>query len=351
MSKEWQLKSLADADVAGKKVLVRVDFNVELDEHQDVLEKYKLESAMQTVLHLVGQGARVALATHFGRPDGKPNEKYSLSQISDDTERAFGLPVVFVADCIGASVVAALEMLQVGEILLLENVRFYPGEETNDKTFSRELAAPFDLFVNEAFSVCHRDQASVTGVTAHLPSYAGFHLLEEITQLSRVLVAPEHPAVAIVGGAKIETKLPVLQAFAATYDAVLVGSKIADEALAQGMTFSDNVKLPTDYAEGHLDVGVETTRTFVAAIAGAKTVVWNGPLGKFEESPYDVGTRAIVEAMVVSEAFTVAGGGESVQALENWGFFDRIGFVSTGGGAMLDFLAGAPMPGLDRLVG
>ncbi len=346
---ERRLKSIEGVDVTGKKVLVRVDFNVELDEHQDVLEKYKLESAMKTVLHLVGQGARVALATHFGRPDGKADEKYSLSQIADDTERAYGLPVRFVADCIGDQVVAALDVLQVGEILLLENVRFYPGEETNDARFAQQLAAPFDLFVNEAFSVCHRDQASVTGVTAYLPSYAGYHLLEEVNQLSRVLQSPEHPAVAIIGGAKIETKLPVLQAFAATYDAVLVGSKIADEASTQGMTFTDNVKLPTDYAQGHLDIGVGTAEDFVRSIQGAKTVVWNGPLGKFEEPPYDAGTRAIVMAMVESGAFTVAGGGESVQVLEQWGYFDRIGFVSTGGGAMLDFLAGAPMPGLDRL--
>jgi phosphoglycerate kinase len=343
-----QLKSLEGVDVAGKKVLVRVDFNVELDDHQDVLEQYKLTSAKRTIEYLVGQGVRVAMVTHFGRPDGKVNEKYSLQQIADDAERALGVEVLFVPTCVGDEVVQALESLSAGQVLLLENVRFFPGEETNDAAFAQQLAAPFDLFVNEAFSVCHRDQASVTAVTQYLPSVAGYHLLDEVKHLSRAL-APEHPAVAIIGGAKIETKLPVISAFESVYDTVLVGSKIADEALAQQQFFSDKVILPTDYAEDHLDIGSETVSLFTERLQDARMIVWNGPLGKFEQPPFDMGTRAVLEAMIASGAMTIVGGGESVQVLEAWGLFDKIGFVSTGGGAMLDFLAGAPMPGLEAL--
>lgn len=345
-----QLRTLEGQDVRGKIVLVRVDFNVELDENRDVREKYKIVAGKQTIEWLMAQGAHVALATHFGRPEGKHNEKFSVKQIADDAERLLDIRIKFVDDCIGESVEAALHHLRPDrEAVLLENVRFYPGEEANSPEFAKKLAKPFDLFVNEAFSVCHRDQASVTGVTEHLPSFAGWHLAGEVEHLARVLNHPEHPAIAVIGGAKIETKLPVLKAFEAMYDYVLVGSKIALEASAESLVFSDKVLLPKDYAKDNLDIGPETVKMFEGALRGARTIVWNGPLGKFEEPPYDEGTKRILDAVLKSDAFSVIGGGESVQMLEEWGAFDKIGFVSTGGGAMLDFLGGAPMPGLDRI--
>jgi phosphoglycerate kinase len=340
------LKRIDELDVKGKKVLVRIDANVEIDANGDVREKYKIESARETVEHLVKQGAKVALISHFGRPDGKRDEKFSIKCLTDDVERALGVSVKFVDDCVSDSIAGVLEQLTSNQVLLLENVRFYPGEETNDLAFAELLAKPFEVFINEAFSVCHRDQASVTGITKFLPSAAGFHLLKEVEHLTEVLDHPQYPAIAIVGGAKIETKLPVLKAFEERYDTVLVGSKIADEAVAQGMSFSEKVLFPVDFAEGRFDIGPRAIEIFVSRIREAKTIVWNGPLGKFEEPPFDAGTRAIAEALATSDALTVVGGGESVQTLEEWHLFDRITFVSTGGGAMLDFLGGAPMPGL-----
>lgn len=345
----YHLRTLDGQDVRGKKVLVRIDCNVELDEKRDVREKYKVAAGKRTIDWLLAEGAKVALATHFGRPEGKRDEKFSVRQIADDVERILGIPVRFADDCVGEAVAAGLAACAPGEALLLENVRFHPGEEENDPAFARELAAPFDLFVNEAFSVCHRDQASVTGVTAFLPSFAGWHLVEEVERLTQVLEEPDRPAVAIIGGAKIETKLPMIQAFEARYDTVLVGSKIATEAKERGLTFSEKVRFPTDFAGDGLDIGEKTQEDFASVIASAKTVVWNGPLGKFEEPPYDTGTRRVLEAVVGNGAFSVMGGGESVQVLEEWGMFGRIGFVSTGGGAMLDFLGGVEMPGLKRL--
>ncbi|MEI8103703.1 MAG: phosphoglycerate kinase [Candidatus Moraniibacteriota bacterium] len=345
-----KLKRIDELEVKGKKVLVRIDANVEIDEKGDVREKYKIESAKQTVAYLVAQGAKVALVSHFGRPDGKVDEKFSVACLTDDVERALGVSVKFVDDCVSEAIPVELENLAENQVLLLENVRFYAEEETNDAGFAERLARPFEIFINEAFSVCHRDQASVTGITKFLPSGAGFHLLEEVRFLGEALQSPAHPAIAIIGGSKIETKIPVLKAFEAQYDFVLVGSKIADEAQAEGMSFSEKVMLPVDFAEGHLDIGAQTIELFVEKIQTAKTIVWNGPLGKFEESPYDTGTRAIVSSMAASDAVTIVGGGESVQTLEEWGCFGAMKFVSTGGGAMLDFLAGAPMPGLEALV-
>ena len=344
-----KLKRIDELDVKGKRVLVRIDANVEIDERGDVREKYKIESAKQTVKYLVGQGAKVALVSHFGRPNGKKDEKFSVRCLTDDVERALGVSVKFVDDCVSEIVPVELEGLVENQVLLLENVRFYAEEEVNEAGFAERLARPFEIFINEAFSVCHRDQASVTGITKFLPSGAGFHLLEEVQFLSKALQSPAHPAIAIIGGAKIETKIPILKAFESQYDIVLIGSKIADEARAEGMSFSEKVILPVDFAEEHLDIGAQTIKLFVEKIQTAKTIVWNGPLGKFEESPYDIGTRAIVSAMAASDALTIVGGGESVQTLEEWNCFEKIKFVSTGGGAMLDFLAGAPMPALQVL--
>lgn len=354
---------MSKEDFSGKNVLVRADFNVELDEREDVREKYKIAAARKTVDRLLAQGAHVALVTHFGRPthttvgnttntpEREGNEVYSVQKIADDVERILGVSVRFLEQCIGPSVREALATIVPTnrEVVLLENVRLYPGEEKNDEEFSKALAASFDVFINDAFSVCHRDQASVTGITAFLPSYAGLHLLEEVEKLTQALEHPEHPAIAIVGGSKIETKLPVLKAFESRYDTVLVGSRIALEAQAANMQFSDKVVLPEDYAEGNLDIGPRTIERFKQIIAGSKTVIWNGPLGKFEEAPFEKGTKSILEAVIESEAFSVIGGGESVQMLEEWGVFEKIGFVSTGGGAMLDFLGGVSMPGLEKL--
>lgn len=348
-----ELRGIENAkDVAGKKVLVRVDFNIELNDKQNVEEHFKLDIAKQTVDYLFGQKAeKVVLMSHFGRPDGKRDEKLSLQLLADDVERALGRKVRFAGDCIGESVVEAVANLSAGEVLLLENLRFYAEEESNDDSFARRLAAPFDMFVNEAFSVCHRAHASVVGITQHLESYAGFRLVEEVAHLEHLQENPVRPAVAIIGGAKIETKLPIIRNFEKLYDAVLVGGKIANEAIDQGIVFSDKVLLPQDFqGDQRFDIGPVTSAQYAQIIGMAKTVIWNGPMGKFEEKPYDLGTKIILHAIVANnEASVVIGGGESLAVVEREDVIDRVGFVSTGGGAMLDFLGGNPMPGLEVL--
>lgn len=345
------LRTLQDIDIAGKKVLVRVDFNVELDEKQDVKEKYKLRAAKETIDTLFRRGAaKVALATHFGRPEGKRDEQFAVRQIADDAERILERRIAFADDCVGDTVKIALDSLPIDTPLLLENVRFHSGDETNDSTFAQELAEPFDIFVNEAFSVCHRDQASVTGITKFLPSVAGLHLLREVENLTRVREQPERPAVAVIGGAKIATKLPLIKALETRYDRVLVGGKIAIEAKEQGLAFSKTVVLSDDYASPkQFDIGEHSIAKFREAILQAKTVVWNGPVGKFEQPEHARGTKAILDAIIESGAFSVVGGGESVEVIEEAGAMEKISFVSTGGGAMLEFLAEGPMPGLEAL--
>lgn len=345
------LRSVMDADIAGKKVLVRVDCNVELDENRDVREKYKVDAARHTVEHLLGLGAKVALLTHLGRPDGKPDDAFSARHIADDVERILARSVKFVGQSVGEEVAAALNGLSEGEVALLENVRFSPGEEVNDPEFARALAAPFDVFVNDAFSVCHRDQASVTGVTKFLPSFAGVHLLSEVKHLTDAREHPNRPALAIIGGAKIKTKLPIIRMFEEKYDRILVAGMVACEAEDQHIVFSEKVLLPEDYAADRQDIGRKTLLRFREEILKAKTIVWNGPLGKFEDPEFSAGTRMALASILESGAYSVVGGGETIIAVEEAGVFQDISFVSTGGGAMLEFLSGTSLPGLSVLEG
>jgi len=349
-----EIKKIQDGAFAGKKVLVRADFNVAIVDGK-IQERYKLEACKETVDFLSRQtGAKIALMSHLGRPDGKVASEFSLLQVKDELEKILGKKVIFVSDCIGEKVGEALEKLSDGEVLLLENVRFHEGDEKNDEEFSKKLSEHFEAFINEAFSVCHRNQASVTGVAKFLPSFAGFWLQKEITNLNRVLHEPEHPATAIIGGAKIETKLPLIEVFEKRYTNVLVGGKIAVEAEEQNLEFSPKVIMPVDYAqdgEGNkLDIGAQTISRFRDIIVRSKVIVWNGPMGKFEEKPYDNGTRQILDAVVDSDAFTLIGGGESVQVLEENGLMGKVSFVSTGGGAMLEYLSGKSMPGIEALL-
>lgn len=343
------IQKVQDGNFADKKVLVRADFNVAIVDGK-IKERFKLEACKKTVEHLSSQaGSKIALASHLGRPEGKVNPEFSLGQIKDELEKILNKKIVFVSDCIGDVVAEALEKLNPGEIILLENVRFHAGDEKNDQEFSEKLAENFDFFVNDAFSVCHRNQASVSGVTKYIKSYAGLWLQEEIRNLNKVIHEPESPATAIIGGAKIETKLPLINKFEQCYSHILVGGKIANEAIDQKTVFSGKVILPIDFAEDRLDIGPKTIERFKEIIALSKVIVWNGPMGKFEQSPYDAGTRAILNAVVESDAFTLIGGGESVQVLEENNLMDKISFVSTGGGAMLEYLSGNSMPGIEAL--
>ena len=343
------IKKIQEGVFLSKKVLVRADFNVAIVDGK-IQEHYKLEACKKSVDHLSGQqGAKVALMSHLGRPDGKVNLEFSLGQIKEELEKILNKKIVFIDECIGEKVAKSLEKLQEGEILLLENVRFHSEEEVNDAEFAKQLAENFDVFVNDAFSVCHRDKASVTGVTKFLPSFAGLWLQEEIKNLNKVIHEPLQPATAIIGGAKIETKLPLINKFEQTYAHILVGGKIANEAIDQKTEFSSKVILPMDFAIDRLDIGPKTIARFKDIIAVSKVVVWNGPMGKFEEKPYDCGTKEILDAIIESDAFTLIGGGESVQVLEENNLMDKVSFVSTGGGAMLEYLSGNHMPGIESL--
>ncbi|MDO8566336.1 MAG: phosphoglycerate kinase [Candidatus Moranbacteria bacterium] len=345
------IRSIEQANFKNKKALVRMDFNVELDNIAQVQEHFKLEVLKKTIDYILGfPGVKVAMLTHFGRPKGKNDPHYSVAKLVPAVEQAFARKVTFVSDCIGKDVVKALDALPSGELLLLENVRFYPEEEANDEEFAKSLAKPFDIYVNEAFGVDHRNHASVTTITKFLPAYAGLHVLEEIEKLDYIRLLPDHPAVAIIGGAKIETKLPLIQALEKNFDAILVGGKVANEAIDQKIVFSEKVLLPLDFDSPlRLDIGPNTIACFIQVIKIAKTIVWNGPLGKFEEKPYDMGTNAILHAILESQAFFVIGGGESLAVLEKTGVMDRIGFVSSGGGAMLEYLSGKKLPGIEAL--
>lgn len=343
------MRNIQNAQLDGKKVLVRADFNVAISDGK-VQEEFKLCACKQTVDHVLSQhGTKIALISHLGRPEGQVNEEFSLKQILPALEKILGRKVIFVNDCIGQQVQEAVDSLGDGDVALLENVRFHGGDESNDLEFSEGLSKGFDVFINDAFSVCHRDQASVTGVTRFLPSYAGLWLQKEIEALKKVAYATDHPAVAIIGGAKIETKLPLIKKFEESYDWVLVGGRIANEAIEKSVAFSSKVLLPVDFAKEHMDIGKQTIEKFKEKIAAAKLIVWNGPMGKFEQSPFDQGTREILGAVVQSGAFTVVGGGESVQAIEQAGLLENVSFVSTGGGAMLEYLSGNSMPGIDCL--
>ncbi len=345
------LRKLESLEIAGKKVLVRVDFNVELTDVAHIQEGYKIKVAKATIDTLFNGGAaKVALLTHFGRPTGPEDQSFSTKRLVDEVGRVLERPIVFAPASLGASVVQALESLPVGAALLLENVRFNPGEEANDPNFSRLLAEPFDCYINEAFGVSHRAHASVVGLPDLLPSAAGLHLIDEIIHLDALKENPTRPAVAIIGGAKIETKLPLIQAFQEIYDCVLVGGKIANEALDQNISFNEKVLLPKDFdSDKRLDIGPMTAAFFAQIIKKAKTIVWNGPMGKFEEKPYDIGTNVILQAILESQAKVVIGGGESLAVLEEAGVFHKIGFVSSGGGAMLEYLSGKALPGLEAL--
>lgn len=344
-----EMKKIQDAEVENKKVLIRADFNVAIVAGE-VKERFKLEACKKTVDFLAQKtGTKIALCSHLGRPEGKVNAEFSLEQIKDELETILGKKIVFLNDCIGEKIKEGLENLNEGEILLLENVRFHEGDEKNNEEFSKKLSENFDIFVNDAFSVCHRNQASVTGVTKFLPSYGGLWLQKEIENLSKLIHEPLHPAVAVIGGAKIETKLPLIQKFEKIYDYVLIGGRVANEAIDQKIQFSSRVILPIDFADERLDIGPKTIQRFKEIISTSKMVVWNGPMGKFEQPPYDKGTRQILDIIADSDMYTVIGGGESVQVLEENKLMGSISFVSTGGGAMLEYLSGNLMPGIESL--
>jgi len=384
-------KTIRDIDLRGKRVLVRVDYNVPVKEGK-VGDDTRILAAMPTLDYLLEKGAALILCSHLGRPKGGPEAKYSLKPVADHLSTLMKNPVLFAEDCIGPVAEKAAQALKPGEVLLLENTRFHPEEEKNDLGMAKQLAALADVYVNDAFGSAHRAHASTEGVARFLPAVAGFLLEKEIKYLGQAVADPEKPFVAILGGAKISDKIGVIKNLLAKADSILIGggmantffkadgypvadSLVEDEALdtakeilAQAGT---KLRLPVDVviadkfeagaaqktmASGPvpdgwriLDIGPETISHYAKIIHEAKTVVWNGPMGVFEFPEFAKGTYAIAQAAAESGAVTIVGGGESVAAVKQSGLSDKITHISTGGGASLEMLEGLTLPGVAAL--
>ena len=380
-------------DVQGRRVLVRVDLNVPIDEHGVVGDDTRIRAALPTIQQLRAGGARVILMSHLGRPKGERNPKYSLAPVAGRLSELLGAPVAFADDCVGAPAAAAVAELADGDVLLIENLRYHAAEETNDAAFAAQLAELADLYVNDAFGAAHRAHASTEGVAQLLPAHAGLLMDREVSVLTSLLEAPAHPFVAIVGGVKVADKIAVLEKLVEVADTVLiggamaftfvvaeggeVGSSLHEDAEGQAIALRAKAKaaetgcellLPSDVIAADafsadaatqitpadeipagwmgLDVGPETVALYADRIRSAKTVLWNGPMGAFEMAPFAEGTRAVAQAVAECAGTTVVGGGDSVAAITQFGYADRVAHVSTGGGASLELLEGRVLPGV-----
>jgi phosphoglycerate kinase len=384
--------SIRDLDLRGRRVLVRVDFNVPLSAAGAVEDDTRIRETLPTLRHALDAGARLALASHLGRPKGKFNAKYSLKPVAAHLGKLIGRDVKFAADCVGAEAEALARSLADGEVLLLENVRFHPEEEANDAAFARQLAALCEVYINDAFGSAHRAHASTEGI-AHCVAQAAAGLLmeKELTYLGKALENPEHPYVVILGGAKVSDKMEVIQKLLPLCDTLLIGggmaytflkargagigkSLVEDDKLelARGLLSDGKLRLPVDHVVAPkieqgvetrvlptsaavpaewmgLDIGPAAVAQFAAEIRRARTVLWNGPMGVFETDTFAAGTLAVAQAVAASGATSIVGGGDSVAALAKAGLSSKITHVSTGGGASLEFLAGRKLPGVEAL--
>ncbi|MCK5123269.1 MAG: phosphoglycerate kinase [Candidatus Pacebacteria bacterium] len=392
------LKSIKN--LKNKKVLVRVDFNVPVgdDGIVDDKEDWRMKAALPTIEYLLEKKAKVILMTHLGRPEASQkfikskihkvkNQKYSLRPVAERLEELLNRKIKFVNDCVGDKVKKVANEIKTGEIVMLENLRFYKEEKENNKEFAKELAGLADVYINNAFSVSHRKHASVVAVTKFLPSYAGLLLEKEVKILSKAINNPEKPVIIIIGGAKIKTKIPVIKYLSNKFDNILAGGVVANVILkAKGVdiknsllddininevkkiSFKDNkLHIPVDAVVCNsknkvvlsaigkiknnkiLDIGPETAKLYSKIISDSKTIIWNGPMGLFEKEEFSSGTKAVAKAVVKSEGYVIIGGGDTIAAVDKFGDLKKINYICTGGGAMLEFLAGKELPGLEAL--
>ena len=363
------MRTLKNFEVKDKRVLVRCDFNVPLDEEGNIakrtlssslssfppepkiLDDFRIKQTLPTIEYLIGKGAKVILMSHLGRPEGKVVESLKLTPIQNRLMEYldYNPPATYISkapDCVGEEIEKWSREMQPGEILLLENLRFYKEEEGNNEGFARKLAKLGDIYINDAFSVCHRNHASIVGIPKYLPSGAGFLLEKEVKVLSQIIKNPKRPLVVIIGGSKVEDKAKVAERFFGIAKFLLLGNLIAKERIKEKK--SKKIFLPADSKE-NLDIGEKTIKIFKEKIFQAKTIFWTGPLGKIEEKKYQKGTREIAKAIVDSGAFSVIGGGDTVEFINKIGLIEKFNHVSIGGGAMLAFLAGEKLPGLEIL--
>ncbi len=388
--------SIRDLELKGKRVFVRVDFNVPMNNAGEITDDTRLRASLPTLQEAVARGGRIILASHLGRPKGKPDPKMSLRPVAARLSELLGKPVGFVPECVGAEAETQVAALHDGEVLLLENLRFHAGEEKNDPEFARRLAALAEVYVNDAFGAAHRAHASTEGITHHLsPAAAGLLMEKELEYLSKAVEKPERPYVAIVGGAKVSDKIELLQNLMKFAESVLIGGAMAYTFLkAQGVevgrskveedkldlardlwSFTErrsiDLHLPQDHIVAEkvdpaasaevvntreiptnrlgVDIGPATRAEYAQKIGRAKTIVWNGPMGVFEIEKFAEGTLAIARAVAASSAVSIVGGGDSIAAVAKAGVAAKISHISTGGGASLEFLSGLKLPGVEAL--
>lgn len=389
-----KLHTINEADLKGKRVLIRVDFNCPVKDGK-VTDPTRILAALPTINYILGQGASLVVMCHFGRPKGEKKPEFSLATVKQEFEKQLGRPVTLAPDVIGDEVEKLAAALKPGDVLMLENVRFYKEEEKNDPEFAKKLAKLGDVYCNDAFGTAHRAHASTEGVAHYLPSYAGFLIEKEVKFMAPLLENPDHPFVAIIGGSKVSSKISVLESLSKTCDTIVIGggmaytflkvqgheigkSLVEDDFLETAKHFLATTKekgvkviLPVDhvcaaeFAENAtpvavdgvdipsdlmgMDIGPKTVELIVAELKNAKSVVWNGPMGVFEFASFAKGTEAVARALAASDATSVVGGGDSVAAINKFGLADKISHVSTGGGASLEFLEGKTLPGIKAL--
>ena len=389
------IRTVDQIELAGKRVLIRVDFNVPQDENNHITDDTRILLSLPTIRFVSEAGGKAILASHLGRPKGKKDPKFSLAPVAERLSQLMGGKVALATDCIGEEVQKQIGGMKGGEVLLLENLRFHPEEEKNDEAFSKALASLCDIYVNDAFGAAHRAHASTDGMTRFVKIVAaGFLMMKEIESLEKALVNPQKPYVAILGGAKVSDKIGVIQNLLDKVNTLLIGggmaytflkaegfqvgkSLVEEDQIGFSLNLLEKAKgkikflLPSDHIAAErmdiqakreivkndkipsgwicLDIGPETVKIFSEEIKSAKTIVWNGPMGVFEMEPFSQGTFAIAKAIVNSSAFSIVGGGDSVSAVNKAGVADKVSHISTGGGASLEFLEGKKLPGIEAL--
>ena len=387
-------KTIRDIGFKGKRVLVRVDFNVPLDKGLNITDDTRITAALPTIEYIVKNGGRVILMSHLGRPKGKVKDEFRLTPVAKRLRELLGRSVKKTDDCIGAGALESAKALKDGDVLLLENLRFHPEEEANDPVFAAELASLGEVYVDDAFGACHREHASIDGVTKSLPSVAGMLLEKEMKYLGGVVDDPKKPFALIFGGAKVSDKVGIIENLLDKVDIILIGggmaytflkskghtigsskleaglidkaAEILDAAKSKGVKVylpvdhvitknlsnpSDNKVAGIDIEDGWMgvDIGPKSIEIFRGALKGARTIVWNGPLGVFEVPPFDKGSRAVAESLTALDATTIIGGGDTAAAISRFGLSDKMSHISTGGGASLEFLEGKILPGIAAL--
>jgi phosphoglycerate kinase len=389
------IRKVDQIELKGKRVFIRVDFNVPFDEKNNITDDTRILLSLPTIRFVSEAGGKIILASHLGRPKGKKDPKFSLTPVAERLSRLLGRKVDLAADCIGEEVQKQIGGMKEGEVLLLDNLRFHPEEEKNDEGFSKTLASLCDVYINDAFGAAHRAHASTEGMTRYINNVAaGFLMMKEVESLEKALVNPQKPYVAILGGAKVSDKIGVIQNLMDKVTTLLIGggmaytflkgegfqvgkSLVEEDQIGFSLNLLEKAKgkikflIPSDHVAAEridiqakreivkndkipsgwvcLDIGPETVKTFSEEIKPAKTIVWNGPMGVFELEPFSQGTFAVARAIANTSAFSIVGGGDSIAAVNKAGVADRISHISTGGGASLEFLEGKKLPGLEAL--